>query len=138
MKSLELRRIATGKQGTFGALKFDNTPFAVTLEREWLDNQTNISCIPSGEYICKRVYSPKFGKTFEVQGVEWRSHILFHKGNLNDDSHGCILVGESFGYLGKDQGIIDSSAGFSEFMALLKEDSEFRLIIVNDWLTDLL
>jgi len=111
MKSLELRRISTGGR-TFGVLKFDNTPFAVTLELDDLENRPNISCIPAGEYICKRVNSPKFGDTFEVANVPGRTHILF--------------------------AILDSKHGYNELMALMSHDDEFRLIIVNDYLTDLL
>lgn len=138
MKSLIIRRIQTGENGTFGALIFESIPFAVTLEREWLDNKSNISCIPSGEYMCERVDSPRFGDTFEVKDVKNRSHILFHKGNLDDDSYGCILIGESFGAVGNSSGIVDSRGGFNEFKAILSDDDQFRLIIVDDFLTDLI
>jgi len=138
MKSLIIRRVVTGGQGTFGAIVFENIPFALTLEREWLDNLPSVgntpgSCIPAGEYICKRVNSPRFGNTFEVTNVENRTHILFHKGNLDDDSRGCILIGEEFGQLGSSSGIKSSKAGYNEFMAILSNDDEFRLIIVDDW-----
>jgi len=138
MKSLIIRRLVTGGQGTFGAIVFENIPFALTLEREWLDNLPSVgdtpgSCIPAGEYICNRVNSPRFGNTFEVTNVENRTHILFHKGNLDDNSRGCILIGEEFGQLGSSSGIKSSKAGYNEFMAILSNDDEFRLIIVDDW-----
>ena len=143
MKTMIIRRIVTGSQGTFGAMVFENIPFALTLEREWDDNRPSVngvpgSCIPAGEYICKRVNSPRFGDTFEVTNVENRSHILFHKGNLEDDSHGCILVGEEFGVIGSDGGIKSSKAGYNEFKAILKHDDTFRLVIVDDWKNNLL
>lgn len=131
MKTLVLRRVTTGEQGTFGVLLVNDIPFALTLERKWLNNRVNISCIPEGEYACNRVKSPKFGNTFEVTNVTGRSHILFHKGNLDDDSHGCILVGEKFGMLSADAGILESRQGFNEFMLLLEEDDEFSLSIIN-------
>lgn len=138
MKSLIIRRITTGDQGTFGVLVFEDIPFALSLEREWLHNRPSVgdvpgSCIPAGEYICKRVNSPRFNNTFEVTDVPNRSHILFHKGNLDDDSRGCILVGEEFGQLGSSSGIKSSKAGYNEFMAIMSNDDEFRLIIVDDW-----
>lgn len=131
MKYLHIKRVATGSQGTFGALIYNGIPFALTLEREWLDNHRGVSCIPEGAYICKRVKSPKFGDTFEVTDVKGRSHILFHKGNLADDSHGCILVGEKFGNLGSNSGILESGAGYGEFMNLLAGEQSFSLTITN-------
>ena len=131
MKHLTLKRVTTGAQGTFGVLLCEGLPFALTLEREWLDNRPNVSCIPKGEYQCKRVNSPRFKNTFEVTDVEGRTHILFHKGNLDDDSHGCILVGEKFGMLNANSGILESRQGFNEFMLLLEGDNAFNLTIVN-------
>ena len=131
MKHLTIKRVGTGAQGTFGVLIESGIPFALTVERQWLNNQSNISCIPEGGYLCKRVKSPRFGNTFEVTDVEGRSHILFHKGNLDDDSHGCILVGEKFGQLGSSSGILESNQGFNEFMVLLDDVDEFSLNIIN-------
>jgi len=143
VKTLLIRRVTTSNKGTKGVLVFENDPFAVTLEREWNNNKPSVgdvagACILAGEYICKRVDSPRFNDTFEVMNVPNRSHILFHKGNLDDDSRGCILVGESFGMLGNDSGILDSKHGYNEFMNLMSDTNEFRLIIVDDWKTNLL
>ncbi len=143
MKTLLIRRVTTGKHGTYGAIVYENSPFAVTLERDWLNNKPSVgdvpgSCIPAGEYVCRRVNSPHFGDTFEVTNVFNRTHILFHKGNLEDDSHGCILIGEEFGKLGGKTGIKRSKSGYNEFMAILSDDNEFRLVICDDWKTNLL
>jgi hypothetical protein len=129
VKEMTLLRFVTGNAGTFGALMFQNIPFAVTLERQRLNNQSRISCIPAGNYACRRVNSPKFGDTFEVTHVTNRSHILFHKGNLDDDSYGCILVAEEFGKLGNESGVKNSAAGYGEFMAILAGDDTFNLTI---------
>ncbi len=126
-----LKRIALTKWGTFGVLLYSGCPFAITLEREWKDNQPNISCIPAGAYTCKRVMSPTFGNTFEVMDVPKRSHILFHKGNLQDDSHGCILVGEQYGDLWGNPGVLASRKGFSEFLEKLADVEVFQLIITE-------
>jgi hypothetical protein len=104
---------------TFGVLLLESgVPFAVTLERPWLSNMKGRSCIPPGRYVAKRHVSPKFGETFWLQDVPGRSEILFHKGNLADDTHGCILVGESFNPVGGEDGITASKEGFNEFMRL--------------------
>ena len=133
MKTLIINRVATGNDGTFGTIKFKNKPFALTLEREWLNNASNISCIPAGTYKCKRVQSPKFGGTFEVTNVPGRSHILFHKGNIDDDSHGCILVGEQFGDVKGSAGILSSREGYNEMMGIMMNEVGFSLIIVDSF-----
>lgn len=128
-KMLILHRIASNDFGTFGVLIKDNTPFALTLERPWQNNIRNISCIPAGEYICKAITSPRFGNTFEVTDVPGRSHILFHKGNLSDDTHGCILVGEQFESLCGTPAILASRKGFDEFMRKFRYTNSFILDI---------
>jgi hypothetical protein len=106
-------------------------PFAVTLERPWRDNRRNESCIPSGIYQCRKVNSPKFGPTFEVCDVPGRTAILFHKGNLQDDSHGCILIGEAFNPVTGRPGITASKEGFAEFLHLTGMTLEFQLEIIE-------
>mgnify|MGYP001596600586 CR=1 FL=1 len=134
MKFLKLLRIAETEHGTFGVL-FDEPPepFAVTVERKWLNNKTGESCIPIGEYTCKKVQSPKFGGTYQVMDVKGRSEILFHIGNIDDDSHGCIIVGENFGRRNGSTAVLSSGntvgAGFLEFKERLHGHDEFRLLI---------
>jgi len=114
---------------TFGVLLDGNLPFCVTLERAWLENKRNISCIPEGIYMCDRVDSPKFGDTFEVIQVPGRSHILFHKGNLANDTHGCILVGEQYEPLSGENAIIASGKAFKEFKERTNNINHFFLKI---------
>ena len=46
---------------------------AISLERGWLDNKPNESCIPVGEYDCVLEYSPRFKKElWELKGVPIR------------------------------------------------------------------
>ena len=54
---------------------------------------------------------------------------MVHKGNVEDDSKGCILVGEQFGFLKNKVAITHSGDGFYEFMNRLKGVSQFRLVI---------
>lgn len=131
MKSLTLIRVAYTLDGTFGVLISDEIPFVVTLEDPWLENTINISCIPEGSYRCIRVNSPKFGNTFEVTNVQNRTHILFHKGNTEEDTLGCILVGEKYGTLSNKPAILSSGEGYGEFMYKMRDVDEFMLEIVN-------
>ena len=124
-----LKRISYTEHGTFGVLIQNNIPFAVTLERPWIENRINISCIPTGLYVCKRVKSPRFGNTFEVTDVPGRTSILFHKGNLQENSHGCILIGEQYEFLNDQPAVLASKKGFGEFLFKTSTSDEFKLLI---------
>jgi hypothetical protein len=129
MRRFILKRIAKNDDGTFGVLIDGVTPFCLTVERPWINNQTGISCIPDGFYLCKRVDSPRFGNTFEVIHVPNRTAILFHKGNIDDDSRGCIIVGEQYGYLDEKVAVLASGLAFNEFIKRLEYIDEFELTI---------
>ncbi len=132
MRKLKLVRIAYISDGTFGVLfDYDGTPFCLTLEREWKDNKRNISCIPVGVYTCKRIDSPKFGDTFKVLRVPGRTDILFHKGNIEDDSHGCIVIGEQFHHYKGKVSLKASREGFAEFKEITNPDDWLELEIKN-------
>jgi len=127
VKEMWLWRFPSIVDGTFGVLLDDNLPFCVTLEREWLNNGRGVSCIPDGNYTCRRVDSPKFGNTFEVTNVINRSEILFHKGNVDEDSHGCIILGEQYEPVMGKNGVISSGKAFEEFLQRTQEIDEFSL-----------
>lgn len=127
-----LKRVASTPTATYGVLIGDgNVPFAVTLENPWLENKSQVSCIPIGTYTCRRVNSPRFGNTFEVTGVAGRSHILFHAGNIPADTLGCILVGHGFDPVRGMDGIVASKKEFDEFLALQRNVNQFVLTIIN-------
>ena len=129
--TLSLLRVGQSNRGTFGVLRQGEVPFALTLERPWSENMASVSCIPSGTYVCRRVRSPAFGDTFEVMNVPNRSHILFHKGNTLDDTHGCILVAEEFSGTFEHPMIVSSARGFGEFLALLEGQTTFDLLVLD-------
>jgi hypothetical protein len=128
---MRLVRVARNAEATYGVLVWENTAFAVTLELPWRENKRGESCIPHGKYQCKKVHSPKFGSTYEVTGVPGRSEILFHKGNLSDDTHGCILIGEQFNPVLGRPGITASREGYAEFTQLTLHLEEFTLEIIE-------
>lgn len=127
----KILRIERSADGVFGVLTLNNQAVCLTLERPWLDNRQNVSCIPPDIYQCKRVDSPKFKETFEVLNVPGRSDILFHIGNTIDDSLGCILPGSKFGELKGKRGVLESGAAFFEFMTALAGVDFFPLQIVS-------
>lgn len=135
MLDVYLERIKTSEEyGTFGALLIEFTaPFA-TLEPPWRNNQpwngdhNEVSCIPLGNYICKKVDHRRFGETFEVCDVPNRTGILFHVGNYRIDTVGCILPGQMWGKVL----ILDSQIAMERFRRVLKSTNEFRLIVQGD------
>lgn len=134
---MQLIRVARTSSATYGVLVYGTIPFAVTLERAWQNNERGVSCIPGGPltapvvYQCARVKSPKFGDTFEVLNVPGRSEILFHKGNIDDDSHGCILVGEAFNPILGKPGITEAGHGFAELMSIMRLTDRFQLSVIE-------
>ena len=65
-----------------------------TVERPWVNNAPNRSCIPEGTYrLAKRMYYRGGYETIEIQDVPDRTYIMIHKGNSAADVEGCIAVG---------------------------------------------
>lgn len=99
-----------------------------TLELPWLDNQTNISCIPEGHYDTDPIYSQTFGSIYAVNDVPGRSLIRIHQGNYagsinprtgHSDIRGCILVGKEFIDISGD-GIADITSSKATLQELLE------------------
>ena len=63
------------------------------LELPDLDNQINISCIPSGIYQEQKHFSPKNGDCISILSVEGRTSIQIHSANWLHQILGCIAVG---------------------------------------------
>ena len=135
---ITLERFAHTHWGTFGTLTIDDW-HCVTVERPWLQNAPNISCIPVGRYalrlrdsgVVERSTHGAFDRGWEVCDVVDRSYIMLHPGNTMDDLEGCIAVGRELGFINGKWAVTDSQATFSDLMARLARDSEWRLAIHN-------
>ena len=130
MELLTLKRITYNLEGTHGVIIFRREPLVVTMENPWIDNMIDYSCIPMGQYVCKRYSSERFSDTFEITNVPERTHIVFHKGNTSKDTQGCILVGSEFGVLYEKPAILRSRDAFKKFMKFTREWESFLLNIV--------
>ena len=129
MVELILRRL-TGhydRSPCIGVLYVAGKLCFTTLELPWMDNEKEKSCIPVNIYRCKRVDSPRFGLTFEVDDVPNRSQILFHQGNFPTDSKGCILLGT--GFMPNEKGIADSEKAMTIFRQIVKQYSSAILTV---------
>lgn len=108
-------RTSTGKDGTFGMMTIDGVAFCVTLEETWLNNQKRISCIPAGTYKVTAYSGTKYKDVFILHDVPNRSAILMHWGNTNDNTAGCILLGQYFANFSGKRGIANSKSTFNLF-----------------------
>ena len=133
MKAILTRLTDDGKQ-TLGILQVFNGLMKIfeckTLELPYLNNQKQVSCIPTGQYIVKKHNSPTFGKTFHVLNVEGRSEILIHKGNFNRDTKGCILLGKDFIDIDQNGTTDITSSGKTVETMLSVMPEEFKLMII--------
>lgn len=81
----------------FGGLTVDGVHECFTLEDELREDKVmGETAIPAGSYQLGLRKSPKFGPdTIEVLGVPGFSDILIHSGNRDEDTAGCVLVGDA-------------------------------------------
>ena len=78
-------------EGTQGVLEWNGTLICYTIELPWLGNQRRISCIPEGEYLLQKRFSPKFKWHFLLMDVPGRDLILIHPANdAKLELLGCI------------------------------------------------
>jgi hypothetical protein len=100
-----------------------------TLELAWKKNQRSISCIPTGSYNVKKRKSKKYREHFHVLGVEDRSYILIHSGNMYTHTRGCILVGQDIGEINNDgfSDVIHSRDEMKTLNRLLPDNSKLEI-----------
>jgi hypothetical protein len=131
---LELVRVSVAPSGAFGVLLRGGIPFGpVSLERtypiaESAPHGPQFVKIPPGRYRCVRTRFNRGGyDTFEVTGVVGHERVLFHLGNAEDDSEGCVLLGQRFGLLRGQPAVLQSGLAFAEFMAAMGFRQSFEL-----------
>ena len=130
MKVLELIRLEDSRlHGTFGILKVSKRLFCYTLEPHDRENGVN-SSIPTGQYLCGAYSSIRHNTAYEVKNVTGRTKILIHPGNVDDETRGCILIGETLGKLKGRSAVLNSGKTFSRLRELLGED-DFHLTITE-------
>lgn len=94
MKICVLTRNDDDGTSTFGTLAMPSGIVYQTVERPWLNNANNVSCIPPGDYICTMTMSNRFKKMlYLVRDVPNRSGIRIHSANYATELQGCIAPG---------------------------------------------
>ena len=103
-----------------------------SLERADNNNQRNISCIPSGEYLCVLEYSNRFDcDLWEIKGVPNRSECKFHSANYWHDLNGCIALGTKYVDIDNDgfRDVLNSKNTMKKFHKVLEGLKEVQLIV---------
>lgn len=104
------------------------------LERPWVGNSPNLSCIPSGTYAARfllRSSSGKYRNVFWLAPVAGRSGILIHNGNIVAHSRGCLIIGKRRGTLAGQPAVLNSRTALLE-LGLLTDARDFHLTILGD------
>ena len=129
---VELVRTAFLPEGIFGLLSPDGASLLLyTLEHSYSDGTGFVPKIPPGTYTCVRGIHQLAGmaqpfETFEIQGVAGHTNLLFHVGNYNQDSEGCVLLGLS---RQDNTTILHSKEAFDAFMKLQDGVDQFTLTV---------
>lgn len=125
-----LQRIESTNEGTFGRLTFHNY-MCFTGELPWRGNQSNISCIPFGVYLCDWTYSPKLKRKAFLINDHTRLGIRIHSANLMGDDtlgwkrqlNGCIALGQKLGKIDGQKALLLSKPAIREFEVLMNGQS---------------
>lgn len=137
---LLLQRMAYQTDGVFSKLflfvgdeQVNTQPaLCVTLEHSY-DGRPKLA---PGTYLCVRGQHRLHGMTedfttFEITGVIGHSGILFHWGNFNKDSDGCVLLGHTIADSPQGTMVTDSRATFAKFMKTLAGANEVQLEVLG-------
>ena len=123
--------------GVITTMNGDKLWSAHTLELKWEANINNVSCIPTGIYLCKYTRSNRLSAsaghdvfTYEVMNVPHRAGIRFHSANFARQLLGCIALGNSVLDIDGD-GVMDiagSRDAIRKFEEIMNRN-DFTLII---------
>lgn len=97
---------------------------AVCLEHAFLQDDTTYQPkLNNGTHLCvlgthQLDHGGPF-QAYEITGIPGHTGVLFHIGNFNKDSDGCVLLGTSLG----NQMILDSKTAFDNLMSLQNEQN---------------
>jgi hypothetical protein len=114
---LKLDRFCYHPEGTLGVMEIDGEKF-YSIERPWLENAPNVSCIPTGTYEMTWRESPRFGWTWMLENVPDRTYILIHVANFSKDVQGCIGLGT--GLMGDRIAVSNSRKAVAAFEELTR------------------
>lgn len=134
--NLFLKRKEYRADGIFSELSDENgNVVAHTLEHAYTTQDGRWAPkIPMGSWTCQRGGHRLHGMTadfttFEIMNVPGHDNLLFHWGNYNKDSEGCVLVGKAEASVGGVHMVTESRTTFAAFMALQDGLDQFQLTV---------
>ena len=125
---LILERTCYSHIGTLGKIVHHGREY-YTVERPWIDNKINVSCIPEGQYKCFRYSSKKYPETFQVVDVPNWTTILFHVANWPVNVKGCIGLGLKLFPPRSGFGVVQSKNAMARFLVDMQSVEFFDLEI---------
>ena len=128
--------------GTFGTMSLPGDVQFYSIERPWLGNANDISCIPEGIYPLKKRYSPvvkrssggEFEEGWEICDVPNREFIMLHPANWIIDLKGCVGMGLDYVIMQDRTGryrnsVSDSREAFRQLMGILDQSDYWDIAI---------
>jgi len=124
-----IERFSHDEKATIGKLTIEDVKHNMiyTLENPQRET-TKDSRIPAGEYLCRPFNGQKYKNVYEITNVPNRTAILFHWGNLEKDTEGCVLLGNKLGKINGEPAVLESKKCFEMFRSLIGKNS-FQLVI---------
>ena len=113
-----LERFFHGDAGVLGRMQFPGGLELFTVERPWVLNQRNISCIPTGDYPLEWDMTGRIQRVPRLRETGPRTQINIHKANYPHELQGCIAPGLTWGFTSQTPFVEDSGAA----MDLLLEE----------------
>jgi hypothetical protein len=121
VKIARLVRLEKSDQGFISAMVLDDKLMFVTLEPD--DTFMKPGC-----YECRRFHGEKWPDTFGIL-VKGHNAVLFHIGNMEMETKGCVLLGLKTGYINGVRAVLESRVAFEAFMEYMGLDTGFTLFV---------
>jgi len=121
---MRLARSGRTHHGTFGRLSFADGLWH-TVERKWVNNEPNISCVPAGAYTVHPLtqeFLLLIGGTVAAYSSDLRPPVVtryscgIHAANLAVDVKGCIGPGMRRGEIGGVDAVLESRTALAEIV----------------------
>lgn len=134
---VKLVRMNRRADGIFSDLLIDGERAFFTLDHAYPLGDEFVPKLYAGTFRCVRSSHRLHGmthdfETFEITGVDGHNGILFHWGNFNANSEGCVLLGEHL--VKADPWMVgDSKRAFAAFMERMDGIDEFDLVVEENY-----
>ena len=134
MTGLTLERQEFTDKWIIGSFYYEGDFICYSLERPWIDNKSNISCIPEGTYDLQyHKYKARLD-TYALTGDtvshfpsdKARNLILIHPANKVQELQGCIATGLDK----KDGDMVSSAKAHKKLMSVIKDNSVRTIKII--------